>query len=94
MKQATLLDKLLRLLDSGGIHSTADLARQLDVGEGLLAAMADDLVRHGYLASLTDNCGTGCNSCWAAAVCTGSGNALPVLALTAKGREALEKAAR
>ena len=91
----TPLIGMLRLLDDGGIHSTAELARRLSVGEGLVAAMADDLGRRGYLAEVAQSCGPGCAGCGWRTAC-----ALPeppsaaprLLALTAKGRRATQKA--
>ena len=90
-KILSVLDELLRLLGDGGIHSTAELARRLDVSEGLVSAMAADLARRGYLEPLEAGCGTGCDGCGLAAACSPSrGNApAPMLMLTAKGRAAI-----
>jgi hypothetical protein len=60
-----LLNQVLHLLGEGGIHSTAELARRLGVSEGLVTAMAADLMRHGYLAPIALDCGTTCSGCWA-----------------------------
>jgi hypothetical protein len=82
---------MLHLLGEGGIHSTAELARRLEVGEGLVTAMAVDLMRHGYLAPIALDCGTSCSGCWAAERCSGSQATAPTLALTAKGRQVSRK---
>ncbi len=90
-KILSVLDELLRLLGDGGIHSTAELARRLDVSEGLVSAMAADLARRGYLEPIETGCGTGCDGCGLAKACApASGNApAPMLMLTAKGRAAI-----
>ncbi len=86
--QGALLNRMLRLLGEGGIHSTAELARRLGVTEALVGAMAEDLTRHGYLASVALDCGTSCSGCWAAESC-GRAEAAPLtLALTSRGRRA------
>jgi hypothetical protein len=90
----TPLAALLHLLADGGIHSTAELARRLKVGEGLLAAMVDDLSRRGYLAELDQSCGAACAGCGVRAACAAPGSppaaaAAPrLLALTERGRQA------
>jgi len=78
------------LLREGGIRSTAELARRLDVSEGLVRLMTDDLVRRGYLASLDTGCETShCAACGLAAACSTTPSAtMPLLALTEKGRRA------
>ena len=58
-----MLERLLSLLGQGGVHSYADLARQLDVSEELLEQMLQDLVRMGYLRPLADGCEAQCTSC-------------------------------
>ena len=95
MKQAnatrTPLAEMLRLLADGGIHSTAELARRLEVGEGLLAAMVDDLSRRGYLAAVDQSCGAACDGCGIRAACAAPGatpTAPRLLALTDRGRRA------
>ena len=45
-----VMGRLLRLLGEGGIRSTAELARRLDISEGLVGLMMEDLTRRGYLA--------------------------------------------
>ena len=83
-----MLNDLLRLLGDGGVHSTAELARQLGVSEALLATMTGDLTRRGYLAPVDNGCGTGCDGCGMGKACAPAfGNApAPMLMLTAKGR--------
>jgi hypothetical protein len=85
----TPLAEMLRLLADGGIHSTAELARRLEVGEGLLVAMVDDLSRRGYLAVVNQSCGTACDGCGIQSACAAPGatSAAPrLLALTDRGR--------
>lgn len=90
-KILSVLDELLRRLGDGGIHTTAELAQQLGVTEGLVNAMAADLARRGYLEPLDDGCSTSCDGCGLAAAC-GPARAhasAPILVLTAKGRSAV-----
>ena len=68
-----MLTKLLRRVAQGGIHSTAALAHELDVSEALLDQMTRDLVRLGYLKSVTGSCEGGCNNCPLANGCLVSG---------------------
>jgi hypothetical protein len=89
--QANLPDRVLQLLEEGGIHSTAELARRLGVTEALVAALAEDLARRGYLASMDDGCGQrSCSGCWSAGNCDRP-QLTPMLALTAKGRQAARR---
>ncbi len=91
-----LLTEMLQLLVDGGLHSTAELARRLDVSVGLVTAMTDDLVRRGYLTEVGTTCATGCAGCGtpqvgagvqAACHFPGTDRATPVLlALTEKGQ--------
>jgi hypothetical protein len=81
----TPLAEILRLLADGGIHSTTELARRLEVGEGLLVAMVDDLSRRGYLAVVDQSCGTACDGCGIQSACATSA-APRLLALTDRGR--------
>ncbi len=97
----SVMGNLLRVLADGGLHSTAELARRLDISVGLVTAMTDDLVRRGYLAEMGPACGTGCAGCGtphlrppqvgagvqAACHLPGTDRATPVLlALTEKGQ--------
>jgi FeoC like transcriptional regulator len=84
--QANLPERLLQLLDKGGIHSTAELARQLETTEALVAAMAENLARQGYLTPIEAGCETSCSGCWAAASCSRPPLAA-MLALTNRGRQ-------
>lgn len=84
----TLPGQLLQLLGEGGIRSTAELARRLNVSEGLIGLMTDDLMRRGYLAPLAADCDTGCASCGLAAACGTLTKSPPILTLTEKGRRA------
>jgi hypothetical protein len=92
LKEKLMLNDLLRLLGDGGIHSTAELARRLGVGEALLNTMTSDLTRRGYLAALDTSCATACDGCGLSASCAAPGEPTPnntrapLLMLTAKGR--------
>lgn len=63
------MTKLLRRVAQGGVHSTVVLARELDVSEGLLAQMIDDLVRMGYLKPVSGGCEGQCDACPLAGGC-------------------------
>jgi hypothetical protein len=87
-----LLNEMLRLLSEGGIHSIAEMARRLGVGQELAAAMVADLARRGYLAPLDMGCATRCDGCGLASACAAPGSpTMPLLALSAKGRRATGK---
>lgn len=91
MADSTPLMSLLRALNDGGIHSTAELARRLGVSEGLVIVMADDLGRRGYLAGVGQACETACEGCGLRTMC--APHAAPtvaprLLSLTARGRRA------
>lgn len=87
---------MLRLLDGGGIRSTAELARALHVSEDLARLMTEDLTRRGYLTALRTDCGGGCAGCALADACAvpSAAAAPPVLALTGKGRQAMAGGAK
>jgi hypothetical protein len=79
-----MLLRLLRIIDSGSVHSLQQLAQQLDVSEPLLQAMIDQLVQMGYLRPLEADCLGACNGCPESSICriAGSGR---VWALTEAG---------
>ena len=81
------MTELLRRVAQGGLQSTAALARELDVSEGLLLQMTGDLLRMGYLKPVSDGCGARCEACPAAGGCSIGGPG-GVWALTEKGRRA------
>jgi len=80
-----MLKRLLSLLGQGGVHSYADLARQLDVSEELLEQMLQDLTRMGYLRPVADGCETQCAGCPLAKACT-IGSPTRVWTLTEKAQ--------
>lgn len=84
---------MLGLLGEGGIRTTTELARKLHISEDLARLLVEDLTRRGYLAALEADCATGCAGCTLADACTKPSGAttLPVLALTAKGHQALAR---
>jgi hypothetical protein len=66
----------------------------LGLSEGMVAAMAEDLARHGYLAALAGGCSTGCAGCSAARSCSLPGEAAPgrsLFVLTEKGQRAAQR---
>ncbi len=83
-----VMGRLLHLLGEGGIRSTAELARRLDISEGLVGLMVEDLTRRGYLAPLDAGCSSGCDGCGLSSACSVTAKP-PVLALTEKGRRAI-----
>lgn len=58
-----MLEKLLGLVATGGVHSHAALAQELDVTEALLDSMIEDLVRLGYLRPAEGTCESHCQGC-------------------------------
>ncbi len=58
-----MLQKLLDKLAAGGVHSYADLCRELEVSEGLLEQILTDLERMGYLKRVGADCETHCAGC-------------------------------
>ena len=96
-----MLKQILQEIANGYGYSQSSLARKLDISEGLLAQMMEDLAHKGYLAPLaTESMGTmgttkkagACSGCNLRAACSGCAiNENPPLAgwvLTAKGRRA------
>jgi predicted ArsR family transcriptional regulator len=79
-----MLDRLLSLVRQGGVHSYADLARQLDVSEELLEQMLEDLARMGYLRPVAAGCEAHCAGCPMAETCA-IGGPTRVWTLTEKG---------
>ena len=63
-----MLKKVLEEIASSTGSSITSLAQQLDVSEGLLTQMMEDLARKGYLAPLVTASDTGCNGCAGCAV--------------------------
>ncbi|MFP4393871.1 MAG: winged helix-turn-helix transcriptional regulator [Anaerolineales bacterium] len=98
-----MLKQILREIADGYGRSKSSLARRLDISEGLLSQMMNDLARRGYLAPLApESMGTtgttekagACQGCKLSAACSSCAiNKQPLLAgwvLTAKGRRAAE----
>ena len=92
-RSISLPTRLLGMLAEGGIHPTAALARRLGVSQELVATMAEELARHGYLRQAAgDDCGAGCHGCALSGGCSpGGGPAAPLFALTSKGQRAADK---
>lgn len=85
-----MLLRLLRLLsDAKGIATTREMARSLDVSEGLLRQMIDQAVVLGYLAPLQPDCGKApCHICGERAACLMGGSAR-LWSVTDRGRRLL-----
>jgi hypothetical protein len=91
-----MLRKVLQAMSTGDVHSHAGLARRLDISEGLLLQMMEDLARKGYLATLGTSLDCdGCGGCSGRQTCNGrrSGKASTIKGwtLTAKGRDAAKR---
>jgi hypothetical protein len=92
-----MLKKVLLEMSTGDVYSRADLVRRLDISEGLLAQMMEDLARKGYLAAREASlaCGS-CNGCGESKTCNDYGSSevtnLKSWALTAKGLDAAKRA--
>jgi hypothetical protein len=91
-----MLERLLSLLRSGGLHTPAGLARELGVSAGLVEHMLADLARMGYLrpvagaaCAASDGGETGgCAGCSLAAACAAGRPGGRVWALTEKRPDA------
>lgn len=93
-----MLKKVLKELAAGNGYSLANLAQRLDVSEGLLIQMMEDLAGRGYLAPLGRAEGGGCASCAGCAAaksnscCPPSASKAPQgWMLTPKGIEAAQR---
>ena len=85
-----MLLRLLRLIsDAKGIASTWEMARSLDVSDGLLRQMLDQAVQLGYLALLQPDCSRApCHICRERGSCLLGGSAR-LWSLTDKGKRLL-----
>lgn len=79
------MQRLLELVAQGGVHSYADLARELGVSHGLLGQMIEDLARRGYLRPVAASCESQCTGCSLAETCA-VGGPTRVWTLTEKGQ--------
>jgi hypothetical protein len=87
-----VLDRLLSMLEEGGIHTPSQLAGQLEVSERLVEHMLTDLSQMGYLRPVSNlTCQTfpskesgPCADCSLAGTCVGDGSGSQVWALTDK----------
>lgn len=84
-----MIEKVLKIVAEGGIHSYRDLADQLSITEAFLQAMLEDLTRLDYLRAV----GTGCENKCASCPVGGCSIAGPgkLWSLTEKGSRAAEK---
>lgn len=87
-----MLKRTLQAISAANAHSRADLAQRLEVSEGLLALMMEDLARKGYLEAVpvapggSSGCHGSCQSCKACAC--GESTEQHVWVLTEKGLNA------
>jgi predicted ArsR family transcriptional regulator len=87
-----MLNRLLRIICSGGTLSLKQVAQQLDVSEVLVESMIDELVRMGYLRPLEGICIDHCNGCPMAGTCSLAGSGR-VWALTEAGIKIVQSGA-
>jgi hypothetical protein len=85
-----VLERLLKAIGEGGVHSQSELARSMGVGDDLLAQMVEDLVRMGYLEAIGGACTSACASCPMGDLCAVGGHGR-AWTLTAKGQQAAAK---
>ena len=65
-----MLEQLLKMVATGGIHSYTQLARDLNVSEALLEQMLENLERMGYLQRMDAACDSHCDHCGVSTNCT------------------------
>jgi uncharacterized protein YuzB (UPF0349 family) len=65
-----MLEQLLKMVATGGIHSYAQLARDLNVSEALLEQMLEELERMGYLQRMDATCDSHCDHCGESTTCS------------------------
>src|SRR5512136_2359124 len=87
MEGANMLEKILRAVSAGGVHSVRELARQLDVSEELLETMLDQLVRMGYLKPLAAACSGHCHNCPETGSCCVGNSSGRAWVVTASGQK-------
>ena len=87
-----MLQRLLELVAEGGVHSHAELARQLKVSDKLLAEIIEDLARRGYLRAVSGDCSGQCAGCHQSKTCA-VGASTQIWSLTEKGNAAATRAA-
>ncbi|MBN1180111.1 MAG: hypothetical protein JXD18_12940 [Anaerolineae bacterium] len=69
-----MLNNLLVLLQTGGTHRVADLARELDTTPEMVEAMLESLERMGKLQPVERTCGGACGTCSLAGLCAAGNN--------------------
>jgi len=68
-----MLERLLSLLRSGGIHTVNDLARELETTPTLVEVMLEDLARRCYLGALDAHGSGKCAGCPVGGACSAGG---------------------
>ncbi len=85
-----MLERLLKSVTEGGVHSYGELAKTLGVSEDLLRQMVEDLARMGYLEPLSETCSSACTECSMRDLCT-IGDHGRAWSLTSEGRRVAAK---
>ncbi len=67
-----MLDKLMTVMQRGGVVTLEEVARELGTTSEVAAGMLEHLARAGWLRDLTSDCGRACGGCALAREC-GSG---------------------
>jgi len=81
-----MLTQLLETLAGGKVYNPVQLARELDVTQGMIAQMLEDLERRGYVEHLRMGCEEGkCKGCAYSKNCSPT-TAISGWGLTEKGR--------
>ena len=80
-----MLRELIKMIAEGQAQSRAELAKRLEVSEGLVGRLLQDLTRMGYLRTVADGCEARCTGCALGKTCA-VGSSTRVWALTEKGR--------
>ena len=86
-----MLRELVKTIAAGKAHSPTELARQLDVSEGLVEQMMDELEHKGYLEQLLSaSCAGGCSACAIGKTCS-TQQPMRSWVLTEKGLRMVER---
>ena len=69
-----MLEQLLEIIRSRGTRRVADMASELETTPKMVEAMLDQLAQMGYLRVIENECGSSCNGCSVAELCTSGTN--------------------
>ena len=84
-----MLVQLLKIIGQGSYRSQLDIARQMSISPGMVAQLAHDLARRGYLDEASSDCSTGDVACAGCAAGSACGMVYTIWSLTEKGRQAI-----